>query len=99
MIWLKGYIGQNLKRSVDIAMKLGVDTRKAEEQVRGAVDLPHGTGKSKSSCFCRREKRLKEAEEAGADFVGAEDLAEKIQKGWTDFDSYYRNTRYDENCW
>jgi large subunit ribosomal protein L1 len=75
------------EESIDIAIKLGIDTRRSDEQVRGAVDLPHGTGKKvKVAVFAQAEK-VKEAEEAGADIVGAEDLAERIQKGWTDFDA------------
>ena len=75
------------EESVDIAIKLGVDTRKSEEQVRGAVDLPHGTGKKVRVIVFAQGEKAKEAQEAGADFVGTDDLAEKIQKGWTDFDS------------
>jgi len=84
---VKKFHWAKFEESVDVAIKLGIDTRRAEEQVRGAVDLPNGTGrKVKVAVFAQGEK-AKEAEEAGADFVGAEDLAEKIQKGWTDFDS------------
>jgi len=75
------------EETVDIAIKLGVDTRRAEEQVRGAVDLPHGTGRKVKVLVFAQGEKAKEAEEAGADFVGGEDLAEKIQKGWTDFDT------------
>jgi len=75
------------EESVDIAIKLGVDTRKSEEQVRGAVDLPHGTGKKVRVIVFAQGEKAKEAQEAGADVVGTDDLAEKIQKGWTDFDS------------
>jgi large subunit ribosomal protein L1 len=73
--------------TVDIAMNLGVDPRKADQMVRGMVSLPHGTGKvARVLVFAKGEKE-KEALEAGADFVGAEDMVEKIQKGWLDFDS------------
>lgn len=73
--------------TIDIAIKLGIDTRRSEEQVRGAVDLPNGTGrKIKVAVFAQGEK-IKEAEEAGADIVGGDDLAEKIQNGWTDFNA------------
>ena len=72
--------------SVDIAVRLGVDPRHADQMVRGTVSLPHGIGKSvRVAVFAKGEKE-KEALEAGADFVGAEDLAEKIQKGWLEFD-------------
>jgi large subunit ribosomal protein L1 len=72
---------------VDIALRLGVDPRHADQMVRGAVVLPHGRGKQvKVLVFAKGEKE-KEAQEAGADYVGAEDIAEKIQKeGWLDFD-------------
>jgi len=73
--------------TVDLAMNLGVDPRKADQMVRGTVSLPHGTGKvARVIVFAKGEKE-KEATEAGADVVGAEDLAEKIQKGWLEFDS------------
>jgi len=75
------------EETIDIAIKLGIDTRRAEEQVRGAVDLPHGTGKKVKIIVFAQGEKAKEAKEAGADFVGTDDLAEKIQKGWTDFDS------------
>ncbi len=72
--------------SVDLAVSLGVDPRKAEENVRGTVALPHGIGKSvRVAAFCKGDK-AKEAEAAGADFVGADDLVSKIQGGWLDFD-------------
>lgn len=74
--------------TVDLAVNLGVDPKQADQMVRGTVVLPHGTGKQvKVLVFAKGEKE-KEARDAGADFVGAEDLAEKIQKeGWTDFDT------------
>lgn len=73
--------------TVDIAVNLGVNPRKAEENVRGTVELPHGTGKTvRVAAFCRGEK-AKEAEAAGADFIGADDLVAKIQEGWMDFDA------------
>ena len=73
--------------TVDLALNLGVDPRKSDQMVRGTVVLPHGTGKTvKVLVFAKGEKE-KEARDAGADIVGAEDLVEKIQKGWLDFDS------------
>ncbi len=74
--------------TVDLAVNLGVDPKQADQMVRGTVVLPHGTGKQvKVLVFAKGEKE-KEARDAGADFVGAEDLAEKIQKeGWTGFDT------------
>ena len=72
--------------TVDVAVRLGVDPRQADQMVRGAVLLPHGTGKTvKVIVFAKGEKE-KEAREAGADEVGAEDLAKKISEGWLDFD-------------
>ncbi len=73
--------------SVDVAIRLGVDPRHADQMVRGAVVLPNGLGKQvKVLVFAKGEKE-REAQEAGADYVGAEDLAEKIQKeGWLEFD-------------
>ena len=74
--------------SVDIAVRLGVDPKHADQMVRGAVVLPHGTGKTVKVAVVAKGDKAKEAQEAGADFVGAEDLVEKIQKeNWTDFDS------------
>jgi len=76
----------NFDESVEVAIRLGVDPRHADQMVRGSVILPHGTGKDvKVIVFAKGEKE-KEAREAGADFVGGEELAEKIQKGWLDFD-------------
>ena len=72
--------------SVDIAANLGVDPRQADQMVRGTVVLPHGTGKKvRVIVFAKGEKEM-EAKEAGADFVGNDDLVEKIKKGWLDFD-------------
>ncbi len=72
--------------TVDIALNLGVDPRKSDQMVRGYVVLPHGTGKQVRVLVFAKGEKEKEASEAGADFVGAEDMAEKIQKGWLDFD-------------
>jgi large subunit ribosomal protein L1 len=77
----------NFNESVDVAIKLGINTKHSEEQVRGAIDLPHGTGKEIKVVVFAQAEKVKEAEEAGADFVGGEELAEKIQNGWTDFDA------------
>jgi large subunit ribosomal protein L1 len=72
--------------TVDIAVRLGVNPRHADQMVRGAVQLPHGTGKeTKVLVFAKGEKE-KDAINAGADFVGAEDLVDKISKGWLEFD-------------
>ncbi len=73
--------------TVDIAMKLGVNPRHADQIVRGSIILPHGTGKEARVLVFARGIKASEAEQAGADFVGAEELAEKIQGGWLDFDT------------
>lgn len=72
--------------SVDISLRLGVDPKHSEQMVRGTVVLPHGTGKKRKVCVIASGEKMKEAEEAGADYVGGEDLIEKISKGWIDFD-------------
>jgi len=72
--------------SIDIAVKLGVNPKHADQMVRGSVSLPNGTGRDvKVLVFCKGEK-AKEAEAAGADFVGDDELITKVQGGWTDFD-------------
>ena len=73
--------------SVDISMRLGVNPKHSDQMVRGTIVLPHGTGKSKTICVIASGEKVKEAEEAGADHVGSEELVEKIAKGWSDFDS------------
>jgi large subunit ribosomal protein L1 len=72
--------------SVDVAVNLGVDPRKADQNIRGSVVLPHGTGRSVTVLVFAKGEKIKEAEDAGADFVGGDDLVEKIQKGWLEFD-------------
>jgi large subunit ribosomal protein L1 len=72
--------------TLEVAVKLGVDPKHADQQVRGAVVLPHGTGKTKRVLVFAKGEKAKEAEAAGADFVGADDMVAKIQGGWTDFD-------------
>ncbi|GAW28916.1 MULTISPECIES: 50S ribosomal protein L1 [unclassified Carboxydocella] len=73
--------------SVEVAVKLGVDPRHADQQVRGAVVLPHGTGKTARVVVFAKGEKAKEAEAAGADVVGAEDLIARIEGGWLDFDT------------
>lgn len=72
--------------TVEMAFNLGVDPKKTDQVVRGTVSLPHGTGKKVRVLVFAKGEKEKEALEAGADYVGAEDLVEKIQKGWLDFD-------------
>ncbi len=72
--------------TVDLAVNLGVDPRKSEQMVRGTVVLPHGIGKKVRVLVFAKGEKEKEASDAGADYVGSEDLVEKISKGWLDFD-------------
>src|SRR6266571_467026 len=73
--------------TVELTMWLGVDPRKADQLVRGTLVLPHGLGKSKTVLVIAQGEKIKEAEEAGADFVGGEDMVNKIKGGWLDFDA------------
>ena len=73
-------------QSINIALKAGIDPKKSDQQVRGTVSLPHGTGKSISIVVIAKGDKAKEALDAGANFAGADELLEKISKGWTDFD-------------
>ncbi|HYH32980.1 MAG TPA: 50S ribosomal protein L1 [Pseudonocardia sp.] len=73
--------------TVEVAMRLGVDPRKADQMVRGTVNLPHGTGKTARVIVFATGDKAAEAEAAGADVVGAEDLIERIQGGWLEFDA------------
>src|SRR4029077_14544646 len=74
--------------TVEVTMRLGVDPKHADQMVRGTVVLPHGLGKSKRVLVIATGEKVKEAEQAGADYVGGEDMVEKIQKeNWTDFDA------------
>ena len=73
--------------SVDIAMRLGVNPKHSDQMVRGIVVLPHGTGKTKKVCVIASGEKIKEAEEAGAEYAGGEELIEKIAGGWIDFDA------------
>ncbi|HEX8181910.1 MAG TPA: 50S ribosomal protein L1 [Pyrinomonadaceae bacterium] len=73
--------------TVELTMWLGVDPRKADQLVRGTVVLPHGLGKSKRVLVIAQGDKVREAEEAGADFVGGEDMVDRIKGGWLDFDA------------
>ena len=72
--------------SVEVSFKLNVDPRHADQQIRGAMVLPHGTGKTQKVCVITQGPKEQEAKDAGADFVGGKELLEEIQKGWFDFD-------------
>jgi len=73
--------------TVEVAMRLGVDPKHADQMVRGTVVLPHGLGKTKKVCVIASGEKVKEAEQAGAEHVGGDDLVAKIQEGWLDFDA------------
>src|SRR5437667_4675422 len=73
--------------TVELTMWLGVDPRKADQLVRGTLVLPHGLGRSKTVLVIAQGEKIKEAEDAGADFVGGEDMVNKIKGGWLDFDA------------
>jgi len=73
--------------TVELTVWLGVDPRKADQLVRGTLVLPHGLGKSKTVLVIAQGEKLKEAEDAGADIVGGEDIVNRIKGGWTDFDA------------
>jgi large subunit ribosomal protein L1 len=72
--------------SVDVSIRLGVNPKYSDQMVRGTVVLPHGTGKTKKICVIAAGEKIKEAEEAGADYAGGDDIIEKIAGGWIDFD-------------
>ena len=83
---LQSFPAPKFDETVTVCVKLGIDPRKSDQIVRGAFSLPHGIGKSVTvACFAEGE-HAEAAKAAGADFVGSDDLAEKIQGGWTDFD-------------
>jgi large subunit ribosomal protein L1 len=73
--------------SVDVAVRLGVNPKHADQMVRGAVVLPHGTGSTKRILVFAKGEKADEAQKAGADFVGAEDMVQKVSDGWLDFDT------------
>ena len=83
---LKSVPAPKFEESVEVAVRLGIDPKKTDQLVRGSVSLPKGTGKSVRIAVFAEGDKAAEAEEAGADIVGSKDLAEKIEKGFTDFD-------------
>lgn len=83
---LKGRASAKFDESIEISMNLGIDPRHADQNVRGVVNLPHGTGKSVRIAVFARGAKAEEAQAAGADLVGAEDLAEQVTNGQIDFD-------------
>ncbi len=87
VVLLKKAAYAKFDETVDIAVRLGVNPRHADQMIRGAMVLPHGLGKEARVVVFAKGEKEKEAQEAGADFVGAEDLVEKIQGGWLDFDT------------
>jgi len=84
---LKAMKTAKFDESVDLSLHLGVDPKHADQMVRGTVVLPHGLGKSKKVLVIASGEKVREAEAAGADFVGGEDMVEKIKGGWLDFDA------------
>ena len=85
---LKSMPGTKFDETVELAVRLGVDPRHADQMVRGTVVLPNGLGRSKRVLVIASGEKIREAEEAGADFVGGEDMVEKIQKqNWLDYDA------------
>ena len=84
--WIIANHHVKFEEAVDISMNLGVDPRKADQIVRGALVLPHGTGKTPKILVFAQGEKIKEAQDAGADYVGGEDLVEKIGGGWLDFE-------------
>src|SRR6478752_5934799 len=83
----KGSSKKKFDETVDVVMCLGVDPRKADQMVRGTVNLPHGTGKTARVLVFATGERAAQAEAAGADFVGSDELLDKVAGGWLDFDS------------
>jgi large subunit ribosomal protein L1 len=84
--FIKGNAKVKFDETIEIAMNLGIDPRHSDQQVRGVVQLPHGTGKSMRVAVFAKDAKAEDAKNAGADIVGAEDLAEKIQAGEIEFD-------------
>mgnify|MGYP000394382769 CR=1 FL=1 len=84
---VKAGVASKFDPTVEVSMRLGVDPRKADQMVRGTVNLPHGTGKTARVLVFANGEKADEARAAGADFVGSDELIEKVRGGWTDFDA------------
>ena len=84
---IKDSVSTKFDPTVDVVLRLGVDPRKADQMVRGTVNLPHGTGKTARVLVFAGGEKAEEARSAGADYVGADDMLEKVKGGWTDFDA------------
>ena len=83
---LKKIASVKFDETIDISINLGIDTQQSDQAVRGVIDLPKGTGKTSKVAVFARDEKAKEAKNAGADYVGAEDLAESVEKGKINFD-------------
>ena len=83
---LKGFDGKKFDETVEVHFRLGLNVRHADEQLRGTIALPNGLGKTVTVAVFAKGDKAREAEEAGADIVGADDLAQRVQDGFTDFD-------------
>ena len=83
---VKEIASANFDETVEVSVRLGIDPRHADQQVRGAVVLPHGTGKTRKVLVFAKGDKATEAADAGADYVGAEEMVKKVQDGWLDFD-------------
>src|SRR5579883_1833196 len=84
---LKGAHFAKFDETVELVINLGVDPKHSDQMVRGTVVLPHGLGKSKRVLVIASGEKIREAQDAGADFVGGDDMVQKIQEGWTDFEA------------
>lgn len=82
----KKFAKSKFSETLDIAIRLGIDPKKGDQNVRGSCSLPHGTGKSERVLVFAKGEKVKEAQEAGADYVGASELSEKIKEGWFEFE-------------
>ena len=84
---LESFSKAKFDESVDVALRLGIDAKQSDQVIRGAVGLPNGTGKKVRVAVFAKAEKVKEAEDAGADIVGSDDLVQKIQGGWLEFDT------------